>query len=421
MNSKLKDTPTSPDMTNGLDDLFADLLKSKNSQPKSDSSHDMLLSKFLDEEMDGRKPESLSPDLDQKLTDALREIGLDSNMHDINAAGKATPTNVPVAETPIQAVIKESSLPEPASAQKSSPIGPVKPVTSGSPVSEKATASAVPTTGRAKGMATPAKPSATLSITSSASVQTSGGSKTKLILFGLIGLAAVGALTFYFMSGSKSPSTPLEKTAQVESPLTPSTSSPSAETSGPGTAATGSPAAVSKPSGSKAEPAPANRLDPKAQTKPGLPSSPPAATLSGVTTWSVTESLGNTQSLPTPATSVVRGPDMPMPVAMAPNATVPATSPSKPLEPAILMTPPQPITKVSPIVPEIVRKLKMSGIVTINAKVDEKGRVTSAVAQSGPVMLRNSAEGAVRQWKFKPALSNGTPIASETTILVNYK
>ena len=421
MISKLKDTPTPQDLVDGLDDLFADLLKSKSSQPKSGPNHDLLLSKFLDEEMEEKKPERLSPDLDQKLADALREIGLDSSLRDITTSGKTTPKNEIVAESPIQPVNKEPSFTVPATLQMIPPLTSAKPLPNGVPTLKKTSASTIPVDGKAKGMATTAKSNPPYSIMSSTSSQTSGGSRKKPVVFGLIGLAAVGTLAFYFISGTKNYSPLPVNMAQVGGPITPSVSSSSAEKSARGMTTLGSGTISSKPSSLKTDPAPASQQDPKIQNKPGLAAGRPATPISGVATWSVTESLGNSQSLPTPATSVVRGPDMPTPVAMTPNATAPVASSLIQPEPAILMTPPRPISKVSPIVPEMVRKLKISGSVKINAKVDEKGRVTSAVAESGPAMLRNSAEGAVRQWKFKPAQSNGTPVASETSILIEYK
>jgi TonB family protein len=85
------------------------------------------------------------------------------------------------------------------------------------------------------------------------------------------------------------------------------------------------------------------------------------------------------------------------------------------------LVPAEPISRVTPIVPEIARKMKVTGVVRVIAKINDQGKVTQAAATEGPTILRSSAEGAVRQWKFKPAQLNGVNVASEATFSIEYR
>jgi protein TonB len=53
--------------------------------------------------------------------------------------------------------------------------------------------------------------------------------------------------------------------------------------------------------------------------------------------------------------------------------------------------------------------------------VDENGSVTGARVISGPTLLRNAAVNTVMQWKYQPALRNGTPTRSQTTVGLDFK
>jgi protein TonB len=80
---------------------------------------------------------------------------------------------------------------------------------------------------------------------------------------------------------------------------------------------------------------------------------------------------------------------------------------------------PEAITKVAPVYPDIAREASVDGTVMVQALVGKDGRVkdTRLVDKSGkPVtssipMLDAAAITAVRQWVFKPALSNNKPVA----------
>jgi TonB family protein len=65
-------------------------------------------------------------------------------------------------------------------------------------------------------------------------------------------------------------------------------------------------------------------------------------------------------------------------------------------------------TRVAPVYPEIARRMKIAGVVRIEATVDPQGKVKEVKTVSGNHMLSVAAEDAVRQWKFAPAPEDST-------------
>jgi TonB family protein len=57
-------------------------------------------------------------------------------------------------------------------------------------------------------------------------------------------------------------------------------------------------------------------------------------------------------------------------------------------------------TKVPPVYPELAKRMKIGGIVKVEATVDADGKVTGVKTLSGNSALTNAAEDAVRKWKF---------------------
>jgi TonB family protein len=60
-------------------------------------------------------------------------------------------------------------------------------------------------------------------------------------------------------------------------------------------------------------------------------------------------------------------------------------------------------SRVPPVYPEIAKRMRISGQVTVSATVNEQGKVTDVKEVSGNHVLAQAAEDAVRQWKFEPA------------------
>lgn len=73
----------------------------------------------------------------------------------------------------------------------------------------------------------------------------------------------------------------------------------------------------------------------------------------------------------------------------------------------------------SPGYPETARRLRVSGLVSVEVVVDETGRVISAVATSGPAALRDVAVQAALKARFSPTKLSGQPV--KVSGLINYK
>jgi TonB family protein len=73
----------------------------------------------------------------------------------------------------------------------------------------------------------------------------------------------------------------------------------------------------------------------------------------------------------------------------------------------------------SPTFPESARRLKISGLVTVEVVVDETGKVISAQAISGPIALREVSVQAALRARFSPTKLSGQPVKVSGTI--NYK
>ena len=81
---------------------------------------------------------------------------------------------------------------------------------------------------------------------------------------------------------------------------------------------------------------------------------------------------------------------------------------------------PEAVTKVSPVYPDLAREANVDGTVMVQALVGKDGKVKDVrVAKSIP-MLDAAAVTAVKQWVFKPALSNNKPVAVWVAVPVRF-
>ena len=100
---------------------------------------------------------------------------------------------------------------------------------------------------------------------------------------------------------------------------------------------------------------------------------------------------------------------------------------SNPKEPAAPITvggevkPAKLLSSVAPVYPEMARKQRVSGDVTIDASVDSAGRVAATRVISGPALLHQAAIDAVKQWKYQPATLNGQATAMHLTVTVQFR
>jgi protein TonB len=75
---------------------------------------------------------------------------------------------------------------------------------------------------------------------------------------------------------------------------------------------------------------------------------------------------------------------------------------------------------VAPLYPEIAQSSRISGVVIIEAVIDEAGRVATANVLRSIPLLDQAAIDAVLQWEYAPTLLNGVPVPVVMTVTVNF-
>ena len=76
------------------------------------------------------------------------------------------------------------------------------------------------------------------------------------------------------------------------------------------------------------------------------------------------------------------------------------------------------IKKVQPIYPPLARQARIQGTVLLQAEISKDGTIENLRLISGHPMLAPAAIDAVKQWRYKPYLLNGEPVAVETQVQV---
>jgi protein TonB len=85
------------------------------------------------------------------------------------------------------------------------------------------------------------------------------------------------------------------------------------------------------------------------------------------------------------------------------------------------LEPPVPVRTVSPKYPAALKTDGVSGVVSINCIIDEKGNVTEpkVVKTSNPAFAEPAME-ALSKWKFKPAKRGGVVVPIKITIPIQF-
>jgi len=78
------------------------------------------------------------------------------------------------------------------------------------------------------------------------------------------------------------------------------------------------------------------------------------------------------------------------------------------------------IRQVAPVYPDSARRARIEGTVILEATINKDGVIADLRLISGPKELAPAAIGAVQQWRYKPYLLNGSPVAVLTEIRVNF-
>jgi TonB family protein len=78
------------------------------------------------------------------------------------------------------------------------------------------------------------------------------------------------------------------------------------------------------------------------------------------------------------------------------------------------------LRKPDPVYPAIAKTARISGVVVLQITISKTGSVTNVKAISGPTLLRQSAQDAVKNWRYRPFLQNNEPVDVETTTSVSF-
>ncbi|HXI03705.1 MAG TPA: energy transducer TonB, partial [Candidatus Saccharimonadales bacterium] len=82
--------------------------------------------------------------------------------------------------------------------------------------------------------------------------------------------------------------------------------------------------------------------------------------------------------------------------------------------------PPERVFYVKPDYPEAAREARLEGTVILEIVVGRDGSVEKVTPLSGNVLFRQAAADAVMQWRYEPALQNGTPVKVYVTVRVRF-
>ncbi|MDX1583237.1 MAG: energy transducer TonB [Thermoanaerobaculia bacterium] len=83
--------------------------------------------------------------------------------------------------------------------------------------------------------------------------------------------------------------------------------------------------------------------------------------------------------------------------------------------------PPRLIRRVEPNYPEEAKEFRVSGVVILEATIDQEGKVKRTRVMRGlPFGLSEAAEEAVKAWKYEPATMDGEPVTVAYTVTVEF-
>jgi protein TonB len=79
------------------------------------------------------------------------------------------------------------------------------------------------------------------------------------------------------------------------------------------------------------------------------------------------------------------------------------------------------IKKTSPSYPPNALRMRIEGSVQLLATISKTGDISAVKVLSGDQTLARAAVDAVKQWKYKPYLLDGSPVEIQTQVTVNFK
>ncbi len=178
--------------------------------------------------------------------------------------------------------------------------------------------------------------------------------------------------------------------------------------------------AKAEPATPRATPPPNNELPPNSES-----ATPDASTSAAPSPTPVSEAPKPTPTpAPTPTDAPTRKAETispqssPSTHASEPPAEQVRNTAQSPLEVGQLNS--KALSLPKPIYPRMGKQLRVGGMVKVAVTVDESGRVVSARAESGHMMLRQSAVDAAREARFAPTLVSGQPVAVSGFIIYTF-
>jgi protein TonB len=78
------------------------------------------------------------------------------------------------------------------------------------------------------------------------------------------------------------------------------------------------------------------------------------------------------------------------------------------------------VQRVEPIYPPLAIQTRREGKVELRAIIATDGTIQSLQVVSGDALFLQSAQAAVRQWRYRPTVLNGQPVEIDTYITVVY-
>jgi protein TonB len=79
------------------------------------------------------------------------------------------------------------------------------------------------------------------------------------------------------------------------------------------------------------------------------------------------------------------------------------------------------IRHVAPVYPQLAMAARVQGSVVIDCVIDQSGTITSVTVLRSHPLLEQAAVEAVRQWRYRPTLLNGTPVSVILTVTVDFR
>jgi protein TonB len=98
-----------------------------------------------------------------------------------------------------------------------------------------------------------------------------------------------------------------------------------------------------------------------------------------------------------------------------------ATGPKVPVRVGGDVKPPRLLFAPDPEYPTLARQAKLSGVVIIEAVIDEHGKVTGMRVVSGHPMLIQSAMNAVSKRKYEPTILDGEPTPIDLRVEISFR